>query len=172
MQATTTHFKCLIAHAGLVNSEAQWGTSDVIWGRELMNGGAPWVPTKTWAEQNPMRYAANFKTPMLLTVGENDFQWINIPLNGIAAGQISRLVVCYQVVGAGGSYISQVRLAEMSAPNSAVVKVDDPTDLNSNAATCYATKAGYVVGGTTTLSLKVVLKPGDKIIVGGISVIR
>lgn len=78
MQATTTHFKCLIAHAGLVNSEAQWGTSDVIWGRELMNGGAPWVPTKTWKEQNPMRFAANFRTPMLMTVGENDFR---VPIN-------------------------------------------------------------------------------------------
>ncbi len=78
MQATTSHFKCLVAHAGLVNSEAQWGTSDVIWGRELMNGGAPWVPTKTWKEQNPMRFAANFKTPMLMTVGENDFR---VPIN-------------------------------------------------------------------------------------------
>jgi dipeptidyl aminopeptidase/acylaminoacyl peptidase len=78
MQASTSHYKCLIAHAGLVNSEAQWGTSDVIWGRELMNGGAPWVPTKTWKEQNPMRFAANFKTPMLLTVGENDFR---VPIN-------------------------------------------------------------------------------------------
>lgn len=78
LQASTTHFKCLIAHSGLVNSEAQWGTSDVIWGRELMNGGAPWVPTKTWKEQNPMRYAANFKTPMLMTVGENDFR---VPIN-------------------------------------------------------------------------------------------
>jgi len=78
LQATTTHFKCLIAHAGLVNSESQWGTSDVIWGRELMNGGAPWVPTKTWKEQNPMRFAANFKTPMLMTVGENDFR---VPIN-------------------------------------------------------------------------------------------
>ncbi len=78
MQATTSHFKCLISHAGLVNSEAQWGTSDVIWGRELMNGGTPWVPTKTWKEQNPMRFAANFKTPMLLTVGENDFR---VPIN-------------------------------------------------------------------------------------------
>ena len=78
MQASTSHFKCLVAHAGLVNSEAQWGTSDVIWGRELMNGGAPWVPTKTWKEQNPMRFAANFKTPMLLTVGENDFR---VPIN-------------------------------------------------------------------------------------------
>ncbi len=78
MQATTTHFKCLVSHAGLMNSEEQWGTSDVIWGRELMNGSAPWIPSKTWKEQNPMRFAANFKTPILYTVGENDFR---VPIN-------------------------------------------------------------------------------------------
>jgi dipeptidyl aminopeptidase/acylaminoacyl peptidase len=78
LQATTSHFKCLISHAGLVNSEAQWGTSDFVYSRELMNGSAPWIPTKTWKEQNPMRFAANFKTPILLTVGENDFR---VPIN-------------------------------------------------------------------------------------------
>jgi len=78
MQATTTHYKCLISHAGLVNSISQWGTSDGIYGREVMNGGAPWLQTKTWKEQNPYRFAANFKTPMLVTVGELDFR---VPLN-------------------------------------------------------------------------------------------
>ncbi|MBI1782148.1 MAG: S9 family peptidase [Sphingobacteriales bacterium] len=78
MQATTTHYKCLIAHAGLVNSEAQYGTSDVMWGREVMNGGAPWTQNKVWKEQNPIRYAAKFKTPILVTVGEQDFR---VPLN-------------------------------------------------------------------------------------------
>lgn len=78
MQATTTHYKCLVSHAGLVNSESQWGTSDGIYGREVMNGGAPWTQTKTWKEQNPIRYAAKFKTPMLVTVGEQDFR---VPLN-------------------------------------------------------------------------------------------
>ena len=43
-----------------------------------MNGGAPWTQTKTWKEQNPIRYAAKFKTPMLVTVGEQDFR---VPLN-------------------------------------------------------------------------------------------
>jgi dipeptidyl aminopeptidase/acylaminoacyl peptidase len=78
MQASTAHYKCLIAHAGLVNSISQWGTSDYIWGREVMNGGAPWTDAKVWQDQNPMKYAANFKTPILLTVGENDFR---VPLN-------------------------------------------------------------------------------------------
>jgi|APTNR8051073442_1049403.scaffolds.fasta_scaffold00093_52 dipeptidyl aminopeptidase/acylaminoacyl peptidase len=78
MQATTTHYKCLISHAGLVNSISQWGTSDGIYGREVMNGGAPWTQAKVWKEQNPFLMAAKFKTPMLVTVGELDYR---VPLN-------------------------------------------------------------------------------------------
>ena len=78
MQATTTHYKCLISHAGLVNSVSQWGTSDDIFGREMMNGSTPWMQSKTWKEQNPYNYAENFKTPMMVTVGENDFR---VPIN-------------------------------------------------------------------------------------------
>ena len=74
MQAKTTHYKCLISHAGLVNSVSQWGTSDDIFGREMMNGSTPWIQSKTWKEQNPYNYSENFKTPMLVTVGENDFR--------------------------------------------------------------------------------------------------
>jgi len=78
LEATTTRYKCLIAHAGLANLESQWGTSDTIYGRELMAGGPVWEQGAVWREQNPIRYAANFKTPMLLSVGENDFR---VPLN-------------------------------------------------------------------------------------------
>jgi dipeptidyl aminopeptidase/acylaminoacyl peptidase len=78
MQASTTRYKCLISHAGLINLESQWGTSDTIYGREVNNGGPVWGQGKTWREQNPIRYAAKFKTPMLLSVGENDFR---VPLN-------------------------------------------------------------------------------------------
>lgn len=78
MQATTSHYKCLISHAGLVNSVSQWGSSDVIYGRELMNGSAPWISNKTWEEQNPFRYAKQFKTPMLITIGELDYR---VPIN-------------------------------------------------------------------------------------------
>jgi dipeptidyl aminopeptidase/acylaminoacyl peptidase len=78
LEGTTTRYRCLISHAGLVNSEAQWGTSDGIYHRELMAGGPPWEQSKTWREQNPIRHAATFKTPMLLSVGERDFR---VPLN-------------------------------------------------------------------------------------------
>jgi dipeptidyl aminopeptidase/acylaminoacyl peptidase len=78
MQASTDRYKCLISHAGMVNSESQYLTSDYLWNREVMNGGAPWVNQKAWNDQNPIRYAANFKTPVLIIVGEKDFR---VPLN-------------------------------------------------------------------------------------------
>lgn len=78
MEATTTRYKCLISHAGLVNLETQWGTSDGIYHRELMAGGPVWEQGEVWKTQNPIRYAKDFKTPMLLSVGEKDFR---VPLN-------------------------------------------------------------------------------------------
>jgi len=71
-------FKALISHAGLVNLETQWGSSDVIYGRELAMNGPVWEQNETWRTQNPVRFAANFKTPMLLSVGEKDYR---VPLN-------------------------------------------------------------------------------------------
>jgi dipeptidyl aminopeptidase/acylaminoacyl peptidase len=78
LQGTTTRYKCLVSHAGLVNLEAQWGTSDTIYSREVNLGGPPWEQAAVWREQNPIRYAAKFRTPVLVTVGENDFR---VPLN-------------------------------------------------------------------------------------------
>lgn len=78
LQATSTRYKALIAHAGLINLESQWGTSDTIYHREVNNGGPVWEQGPVWREQNPIRFAKNFRTPILLTVGENDFR---VPLN-------------------------------------------------------------------------------------------
>jgi len=78
LQATTTRYKCLISHAGLINLESQWGTSDGIYHREIANGGPVWEQGSVWREQNPIRRAKNFRTPILLTVGENDFR---VPMN-------------------------------------------------------------------------------------------
>ena len=78
LEATTTRYKCLVSHAGEINLESQWGTSDGIYHRELTNGGPVWEQGKVWREQNPIRYAAKFQTPMLLSVGEHDFR---VPMN-------------------------------------------------------------------------------------------
>ena len=84
LQATTTRDRCRISHAGLVNRESQWATSDVIYSREVNNGGPVWEQGTVWREQNPVRLAGNhakgtgWRTPMLLTVGENDYR---VPMN-------------------------------------------------------------------------------------------
>jgi len=78
MQASTTRYRCLVSHAGLVDLEAQWGTSDAVYHREVTIGGPPWAGDPLWRAQSPISYAAQFKTPVLLSVGERDFR---VPLN-------------------------------------------------------------------------------------------
>jgi dipeptidyl aminopeptidase/acylaminoacyl peptidase len=78
LEATTTRYRCLVSHAGLSSLETQWGTSDDIHHRELMMGGPFWENTTAWLDQSPVAHARDFKTPMLLSVGENDFR---VPMN-------------------------------------------------------------------------------------------
>jgi dipeptidyl aminopeptidase/acylaminoacyl peptidase len=78
IEATTTRYKCIISHAGEVDLASQWGTSDGNYGREVTNGGPPWAGSPIWKDQSPITYAANWKTPMLLSIGERDFR---VPLN-------------------------------------------------------------------------------------------
>ena len=74
MEATTTRFRCIVSHAGEVDLTSQWGMSDGIYGRELTNGGPPWEGNPIWREQSSITYAAKFKTPILLSIGERDFR--------------------------------------------------------------------------------------------------
>lgn len=78
LEATTTRYKCLVSHAGEVDLQTQWGTSDGIYGREVTNGGPPWERNPIWRDQSPITYAKDWKTPMLLTIGERDFR---VPIN-------------------------------------------------------------------------------------------
>ncbi|WP_376694130.1 S9 family peptidase [Wenzhouxiangella sp. EGI_FJ10409] len=76
--ATTERFDALVGHAGLVDLEGQWSTSDVIFHRERMNDGPPWSESTVWDEQSPSSYVENFNTPTMLTIGEKDYR---VPLN-------------------------------------------------------------------------------------------
>jgi dipeptidyl aminopeptidase/acylaminoacyl peptidase len=74
IEATTSRYKCIVSHAGEVDLATQWGLSDYIYGREVTNGGPPWGGSPIWREQSPMTYADNWKTPMLLSIGERDYR--------------------------------------------------------------------------------------------------
>jgi hypothetical protein len=57
LQSSTDRYRCLISHAGLVNLESQWGTSDVAFSREANIGGPPWEIADGLgrAEPDPLR---------------------------------------------------------------------------------------------------------------------
>jgi dipeptidyl aminopeptidase/acylaminoacyl peptidase len=74
IEATTTRYKCIVSHAGEVDLTTQWGISDSIYGREMTNGGPPWEGNAIWRDQSPITYAAQWKTPMLLSIGERDYR--------------------------------------------------------------------------------------------------
>jgi len=71
----TDQFRCLVNHAGAVNNESQYGVNDGGLGRELRMGAPVWEFGKgQWNDQSPIRYAAKWKTPMLVTQGELDYR--------------------------------------------------------------------------------------------------
>jgi len=76
--ATSNRFDVLVGHAGLVDLEGQYSTSDGIYHRERMNGGPPWGDSPVWEEQSPSTYADQFSTPTMLTIGEKDYR---VPVN-------------------------------------------------------------------------------------------
>ena len=84
LQATSTRYKCIISHAGEMDLVMQWGTSDSIFGREVNSGTPVWGDSKVWHDQSPVMQGGNhdkgtgFLTPVLITVGEQDFR---VPMN-------------------------------------------------------------------------------------------
>lgn len=110
-------------------------------------------------------------------VAEGDNKWVVLGLTTQANKAIKGVQVCYQVItnSPGSTYISQVKLTTMTTPDFSPVIHDDPTDLTSTTATCYTSniaKHKPKVGGTTTLSLKMVFgSAGDKITIGGVKLI-
>ncbi|MFO0511159.1 MAG: alpha/beta hydrolase family protein, partial [Gammaproteobacteria bacterium] len=57
---------------------SQWATSDSIYHREVNVGGPPWSDAPLWRTQSPLTYAEKFRTPTLVTIGEQDYR---VPLN-------------------------------------------------------------------------------------------
>lgn len=68
----TDRYRCLISHAGLANLITQWGTSDAVFHREVNLGGPPWEIPEVWLDQNPLMFAENWQTPILVTIGKRD----------------------------------------------------------------------------------------------------
>jgi dipeptidyl aminopeptidase/acylaminoacyl peptidase len=69
----TDRFRCIIDHAGVNDSYAQYAT-DAPHGFPEVMGGMPWKNVEGLQKENPMFYAKNFKTPTLILHGEMDYR--------------------------------------------------------------------------------------------------
>lgn len=94
----TDRFACLINHAGVNDVVTQYGADVTNYGFAHVLGGNPWENPEGMQRNNPMTYAKNFKTPMLIIHGEKDYRvpYVNgTALYGVyqAMGLPSRLVI-------------------------------------------------------------------------------
>lgn len=69
----TDRFACLINHAGVSDFQAQHAT-DITQGRHRSFGGDLIQNQAGMDYNNPLRYAANFKSPMLVIHGQKDYR--------------------------------------------------------------------------------------------------
>ncbi|PIA14493.1 alpha/beta-hydrolase [Coemansia reversa NRRL 1564] len=71
----TDRFCALVAHAGKFSTVSGYYSTDELWFPEH-DLGKPWEPSgrDILEENNPERFAANFKTPTLFSHGERDFR--------------------------------------------------------------------------------------------------
>lgn len=74
IEGQTDRFRCLISHAGPFNLESKYGSTDELWFPEWDIGGTPWDNPEAYARWSPHHHARNFKTPMLVIHGQNDFR--------------------------------------------------------------------------------------------------
>jgi dipeptidyl aminopeptidase/acylaminoacyl peptidase len=95
----TDRFLCLVNHAGVNDFITEYGSDATSYGFDAsVWGGTPWKDPEGMQKNNPMTYAADFKTPMLITAGEQDYRvpyGNSLSLYGVlqAMGVPSRLVL-------------------------------------------------------------------------------
>lgn len=70
----TDRFKCLHCHAGLYNLVSFFGATEELWFPAWDMGKTPWDEPELYAKWSPHTYAANFKTPTLISHGELDYR--------------------------------------------------------------------------------------------------
>lgn len=74
VEGHTDRFACLIDHAGVNDFITQYGADVTQFGFTQVLGGTPWENPAGMQRNNPMTYAKDFKTPMLIIHGEMDYR--------------------------------------------------------------------------------------------------
>ena len=67
-------FKCLVNHAGIVDTRFMGLSTEELWFTEWESGGTVWGNPAGYEKHNPIRYIDRWKTPTLVIHGEQDFR--------------------------------------------------------------------------------------------------
>jgi len=70
----TDRFKAIVCHAGVTDFDTQYASDAALFWQDGVMDGSPWRRTPAYDSQNPMNYAAHFKTPTLVIHGELDYR--------------------------------------------------------------------------------------------------
>lgn len=67
-------FKCLVAHDGNIDERAAYFETEELWFPEWDHLGTPWDNPQGFEKHNPANFIKNWKTPMLVIHGGQDFR--------------------------------------------------------------------------------------------------
>ena len=67
-------FRCFVNHDGNLDERMAYFATEELWFPEWDHEGIPWTNPEAYEEQNPVNYAGNWKTPMLVIHGAQDFR--------------------------------------------------------------------------------------------------
>lgn len=67
-------FRCLVNHDGSLDERMAYFDTEELWFPEWDHRGTPWDNPGGYEDQNPLRFVGNWKTPMLVIHGGQDFR--------------------------------------------------------------------------------------------------
>ena len=70
-------FRCLINHDGNLDGRMAYFDTEELWFPEWDHIGTPWDNPEHYEKHNPVNYVKNWKTPMLVIHGANDFRVVD-----------------------------------------------------------------------------------------------
>jgi dipeptidyl aminopeptidase/acylaminoacyl peptidase len=67
-------FRCLVNHDGNLDERMAYFDTDELWFPEWDHLGTPWDNPQSYEKQNPLNFVKNWKTPMLVIHGGQDYR--------------------------------------------------------------------------------------------------
>ncbi len=70
-------FRCLVNHDGNIDERMAYFDTEELWFPEWDHVGTPWENPEGYEKHNPVRFVQNWKTPMLVIHGAQDFRVVD-----------------------------------------------------------------------------------------------